>query len=58
MEDDRQYEDEDKEASKEFDDNEEPFYQPECPHSGKGDIECEFERIDGDWWCLTHDCWA
>lgn len=63
MEDDRQDEDEDKQASEEFTepedlDDEQPFIKPECPHDGEGNIECEFDILDGGWWCLTHNCWA
>lgn len=68
MQDDRQYEEEDKEATKEFipdedeigDDEEELDYEPECEiaSSGETDLECEFEVKDGAWWCNSHDCWA
>jgi hypothetical protein len=64
MIDDRQYEDEDKEASKEFIpdgelDEEEPWTEPECSKfTEEDDIECEFENKDGSWWCTTHNCWA
>lgn len=69
MKDDRQYEEEDKEATKEFipdgdelgNVDEEPFTDPECSEAGGEDdngIECEFEKREGSWWCTTHNCWA
>lgn len=39
--------------------NNEPSFEPECTEAKDDDeIECEFEKRDGSWWCTTHNCWA
>ncbi len=64
----KDYSDEDKQASKEFGENndnlqeegyDEPSFEPECLEAREeDDIECEFENRDGSWWCITHNCHA